>query len=81
MIFGFIFSAVVGERFKKGIDTHKIVISKIIWTCLYVTVILIGGYVFDTIQPYTIQAFLPLASLYIAFALLKLARGNKSAKV
>lgn len=69
MIFGFIFSAVVGERFKKGIDSQFILISKIVWTLLY---IFIGGLVFDTISAYTVQAVMPFAVLYLAYGLWKL---------
>ncbi|WP_421385190.1 hypothetical protein ACOJQI_10630 [Bacillus salacetis] len=77
MIFGFIFSAVVGERFKKGIDVQSILVSKLAWTFLYVTVILTGSYVFNTIKDYTVEAFMPFAVLYIAYALVKLYKTKK----
>ncbi|WP_409254243.1 hypothetical protein V1502_10235 [Bacillus sp. SCS-153A] len=76
MIFGFIFSAVAGERFKKGIDRQHILLSKIVWTLLYASVLMVGGLAFDTIQPYTLQAALPLAGLYLAYAFWKLRKMN-----
>ncbi|EDL66716.1 hypothetical protein [Bacillus sp. SG-1] len=76
MIFGFIISAVVGERFKKGIHPQFVLVSKMAWTLLYVLFVLTGGLVFGTISANTVQAVMPLAALYLAYALWKL-RKNK----
>ena len=72
MIFGFIVSAVVGERFKKGISPQLILISKMAWTLFYVLIVIIGGLVFDTIANSTVQTVMMLAAMYLAYGLWKL---------
>ncbi|MGF2616123.1 hypothetical protein FZC84_10780 [Rossellomorea vietnamensis] len=76
MIFASIFLVMMGETFKKGLPEKGVNLSRLSWTIIYVLVVLLGSYVFGVLPGYTLQAFLPLASIYLLLLILKISRNK-----
>ncbi|MGM0845598.1 MAG: hypothetical protein ACQEUT_11520 [Bacillota bacterium] len=77
LLFGLIFSVMVGERLKEGLPEHSIWISKMSWTFLYVLVVSMGSFVFGLIPVSTPYTIFPVAAIYLIIIIYKMMSSKK----